>query len=319
MSASTLAPTRTVTTSRGLLWLALGTVYLVWGSTYLAIRVLVETMPPLLSGGVRFIAAGSVLAVVVAVVKGPAALKVDRRALGSAVLVGVLLLAGGNGGVMIAEQTVPSALAALLIAAVPLWVVLLRAGTGDRPSRATVLGVALGFVGLAVLVRPGSSAGSVGLAGTVTVIAAAASWAVGSFVSGQLPMPRDVFVATVWEMFAGGAALLIGGLVRGEARGLDVSTFSGQGWVALVYLVTAGSLLAFTAYVWLLHNAPISLVSTYAYVNPVVAVILGALLLAEPVTAAILLGGGIVVAAVGVVVSTERPRPAVSAECEPPS
>jgi drug/metabolite transporter (DMT)-like permease len=130
-------------------------------------------------------------------------------------------------------------------------------------------------------------------------------------------MPRDPFVATVWEMFAGSAALILAGLARGEARGLDVSTFSGEAWVALAYLITFGSLLAFTAYVWLLHNAPISLVATYAYVNPVVAVILGALLLAEPVTAAILIGGGTVVAGVVAVVTTERPRPVAHEDPSP--
>jgi drug/metabolite transporter (DMT)-like permease len=313
VTTSVLAPVRAGSRSAGALWLALGTVYIVWGSTYLAIRVLVETMPPLLSAGFRFLIAGLVLATVVAVVKGRAALKVDLPALGSAALVGTLLLAGGNGGVMLAEQTIPSALAALLVAAVPLYVVVLRAGSGDRPGRATVVGVLLGFVGLVILVRPDPSSGAT-LAGTLTVIVAALSWAIGSFMSGRLPMPRDPFVATVWEMLAGAGALLIGGLLHGEAAHLDVSSFSGKGWIAFGYLITFGSLLAFTAYVWLLHNAPISLVATYAYVNPAVAVILGALLLAEPVTAAILIGGGIVVAGVVVVVTTERPRPVAHEE-----
>jgi drug/metabolite transporter (DMT)-like permease len=317
MSATTLAPAPPARTRPGvLLWGALGIVYLVWGSTYLAIRVVVETMPPLLSAGTRFLVAAAVLAAVIAVRKGVGALRVDRRALLAAALVGTLLLAGGNGGVTVAEVWIPSSLAALLVAAVPLWVVLLRSGNGDRPSRRTVVGVLLGFAGLAVLLRPGIGDGTV-LVGSLIVLAASASWAVGSYWSSRLPVPRDPFVATVWEMVGGGVVLLTIALVRGEAARLNLGEVSTRSWLALGYLVVFGSLVAFTAYVWLLQNAPISLVATYAYVNPVVAVILGAALLAEPVTAAIIVGGAIVVAGVGVVVSTERPRPSVTSECEP--
>jgi len=291
-------------------------VYVVWGSTYLAIRVVVETMPPLLSAGVRFLVAAAILAAVVAARKGPGALRVDRRALLAAALVGTLLLAGGNGGVTLAEQWIPSSLAALLVAAVPLWVVLLRTGNGDSPGRRSVLGVLLGFAGLSVLLRPGGGNGMV-LVGSLVVLVASASWAVGSYWSSRLPLPRDPFVATVWEVASGGVVLLVAGLVRGEASGLDLGAVSTRSWLALAYLVVFGSLVAFTAYVWLLQNAPISLVATYAYVNPVIAVILGALLLAEPVTAAIVVGGAIVVAGVAVVVSTERPRSTAPRECEP--
>jgi drug/metabolite transporter (DMT)-like permease len=315
MTAPTLVHAPARTPPGLLLWGALGIVYVVWGSTYLAIRVAVETMPPLLSAGTRFLVASAVLAAAVAIRKGPGALRVGRREIGAAAVVGTLLLAGGNGGVTVAEQWIPSALAALLVAAVPLWVVLLRAGNGDRADRRTVLGVVLGFVGLAVLLRPGGD--GLVLLGSLIVLAASASWAIGSYWSGRLPLPRDPFVATVWEMLAGSAVLLTAGLLRGEAASLDLDGISTRSWVALGYLIVFGSLAAFTAYVWLLQNAPISLVATYAYVNPVVAVILGAVLLAEPVTAAILLGGAIVVAGVVLVVSTERPRSAVTPECEP--
>jgi drug/metabolite transporter (DMT)-like permease len=316
MSAPTLAPAPATRRPGLLLWGALGIVYVVWGSTYLAIRVVVETMPPLLSAGVRFLVAAAVLAAAVAVRKGSSALRVERRALFAAALVGTLLLAGGNGGVTVAELWIPSSLAALLVAAVPLWVVLLRTGNGDRPGRRSVLGVLLGFAGLAVLLRPSGSDGMV-LVGSLIVLAASASWAVGSYWSSRLPLPRDPFVATVWEMAGGSIVLLAAGLVRGEASGLDLGAVSTRSWLALAYLVVFGSLLAFTAYVWLLQNAPISLVATYAYVNPVIAVILGALLLAEPVTAAVIVGGAIVVAGVAVVVSTERPRATAPRECEP--
>jgi drug/metabolite transporter (DMT)-like permease len=155
------------------------------------------------------------------------------------------------------------------------------------------------------------------LVGSLVVLAASASWAIGSYWSSRLPLPRDPFVATVWEMAGGGVVLLVAGLSRGEASGLDLGAVSTRSWLALGYLVVFGSLVAFTAYVWLLQNAPISLVATYAYVNPVIAVILGAALLAEPVTAAIIVGGAIVVAGVAVVVSTERPRSSAPRECEP--
>jgi drug/metabolite transporter (DMT)-like permease len=291
----------------------LAIVYVVWGSTYLAIRINVETLPPLLSAGARFGAAGLVLGVVLLIRRGPRGLRVNRRQLASAALVGVLLLAGGNGLVVVAESgppgsAVPSGIAALLIATVPLIVVVLRGVTGDRPTRATVAGVVVGFAGLVLLVLPTGGTGVVPLGGALTVVAAAICWSTGSFLAQKLPMPADPFVATVYEMIAGAAVLLGLGVVRGEPRTMDLAAVSTRSWVALAYLVVAGSLIAFTAYVWLLHHAPISLVATYAYVNPVVAVILGALLVAEPVTLQVVLGGAVIVLGVALVVSTERPR-----------
>ncbi|MGI5524624.1 EamA family transporter [Micromonospora sp. CA-259024] len=296
-----------------LIWTALIVVYLLWGSTYLAIRIAVETLPPLMSATLRFTVAGLILAVVLRLRRGPGALRVDRRQLGSAALVGVLLLAGGNGLVVLAESgppgvAVPSGIAALLVATVPLLVVLLRSGTGDRPPVWTFAGVTLGFVGLVLLVLPAGSADAVPLVGALTVVAAATSWSVGSFLSGRIRMPTDPFVATVYEMLAGALALAVVAVCRGEVADFHPTTVSTRSWLALGYLMVAGSLVAFTAYVWLLHNAPISLVSTYAYVNPAVAVALGALLVAEPITPQVLLGGAVIVAGVALVVSTERPR-----------
>ncbi len=289
-------------------WGALLIVYVVWGSTYLAIRVVVETAPPLLSMGVRFLAAGAILALLVAVRRGPRALAVTRRELASAGLIGVLLLLGGNGLVAVAEETVPSGLAALLVAATPLTLVWLRAVTGDRPRAATLAGTLLGFVGIAVLTLPGGKEVGAEAWGVGLVLVATVCWAHGSFFSSRITLPANAFVATAWEMLLGGAALAVAGLLRGELVGFEVAGVAPRAWVALVYLVIAGSLAAFSAYVWLLGNAPISLVSTYAYVNPVVAVLLGALLLQEPVTGSILLGGAVVVVAVALVVSTERPK-----------
>ncbi|MFC9398778.1 EamA family transporter [Streptomyces sp. NPDC057027] len=296
------APARRIT---GAVWAALGIVYVVWGSTYLGIRIVVETLPPFLSGGARFITAGLLLAAIVAWRQGPAALKVTRRELGSAVLVGLLLILGGNGLVVLAETSIPSGLAALLVAAVPVWVVLLRTAFGDRPGLGAFGGVLLGFAGLGVLTVPGLS-GEVKIGGVVLVLVAALCWSAGSVSSARLPMPANPFTASVYEMLAGGLAALTLGLVRGEHHGLDLGAVSGRSWVALAYLVVFGSLVAFTAYAWLLQTAPVSLAATYAYVNPVVAVLLGALVLNEALTWPILLGGAIVVGGVCLIVSTER-------------
>ena len=291
------------------MWAALVTVYLVWGSTYLAIRVVVETTPPLLAMGARFLLAGILLGAFLLVRHGKAALQVTRPGLGAAALVGLLLLLGGNGGVAVAEQTVPSGLAALLIAATPLWLVCLRVAARDRPRPWSLVGTVLGFGGIAVLVRPGAALGAgVQTWGLVTLLAAAACWALGSFLSSRVPMPQDPFVATTWQMLLGGAGLLAVGVAVGELDGFSPSHISGEAWAWLGYLVLIGSLVAYSAYVWLLQHAPLSLTATYAYVNPVVAVILGALVLDEPITAAVVAGGGIVVLGVGLVVSVERPR-----------
>ncbi|AUG80728.1 EamA family transporter [Kitasatospora sp. MMS16-BH015] len=286
-------------------WAALGVVYVVWGSTYLAIRVTVETVPPMTSAAIRFLCAGLLLAVVLSLRQGPKALAVTGRQLGSAALVGLMLLVGGNGLVVFAERSVPSGLAALLVAAVPLWVVLLRRATGHRTPAATLAGVLVGLVGLGVLTVPGLR-GEVRLGGMLTVIGATVLWSSGSFLAARLPMPGNALVASVYEMLAGGLGALVLAAVRGELTGFEPSTVSTASWLALGYLVLFGSLLAFTAYAWLLQHAPLPLVATYAYVNPVVAVFLGWLILAEPLTWPVLLGGAIVVAGVCLVVRTER-------------
>lgn len=297
-----------------LVWIALVIVYIVWGSTYLGIRYVVETMPPLVSAALRFLTATLLLAAVLVVRHGPAVLRVQPRRLATAALAGVLLLAGGNGMVSVAEQHLSSGLAALLVASVPLWLVVFRWGTGDRPAQATIAGVLTGFGGLALLTLT-NGGGSGSPVGVAAILLASLSWSIGSFLSARLPMPDNPFTATVYEMAAGGVVLLAVGFGRGERLRLgEVSTAS---WLALAYLIVFGSLVAFTSYVWLLGNAPISLVSTYAYVNPAVAVLLGVVLAGEHATWVILLGGLIIIAGVGLVVSTERRRPAPAPETEP--
>ncbi|MGI8774633.1 MAG: EamA family transporter [Actinomycetota bacterium] len=289
-----------------MIWIALWIVYIVWGSTYLAIRVTVETMPPLLTAGVRFMAAGAITLVFLRLKRGRGSVRVTGRGLYAAAIVGAALLLGGNGMVSIAEQYVPSGLTALIIASVPLWVVVLRKLFREPVPRATLLGVGAGFVGVAILVSPGSE-GSDGasLAMMLLVVLASVSWASGSFFSKKLPLPDDPFVSTMAQMLAGGALMSLVGIARGELNGLDPSSFSAASLWAFVYLVVAGSLLAFTAYVWLLKNAPISKVATYAYVNPVVAIALGWLILSETVTPLIIVGASIIVASVAAIVRIE--------------
>ena len=287
-------------------WVALWTVYVIWGSTYLGIALAGETIPPLFAVAWRFVVAGALMAGWVAWRRGLSALRVSRAELGSAALIG-LLLPGANALLFVAERDVPIGLASLVIASVPLLVVVLRFAGGDRPNRGSVVSVAIGFVGIAVLVRPGGGASAGGLA---LVVASAVAWAVGSYLSGRLPMPKDAFAATALEMLAGGLFLLPIGLL---ATDFDPGEWSARSILGWWYLVFFGSLVGYTAYVWLLHNAPIGKVATYAYVNPVVAIALGAVVLDEQVTWQIVLGAAIVLAAVAAVVRRESVPPEAEA------
>ncbi|KAA1426012.1 EamA family transporter [Nocardioides antri] len=290
----------------GLVVGALAVVYVVWGSTYLAIRVVVEEMPPMSGMGSRFVLAGLLLGGLLAL-RG-VDLRVTRAELAGAALLGLMLPLLGNGLVAVGEERgVPSGVAALLVAGVPLFVTAYRVLTGDWPSLWSVLGVLLGFLGLAWLVLGGRDQGDVPLVGAVIVLAASAFWAFGSWVQPRLTLPENAFVLAVHEMWTGGAMMVALGLLRGED--LAPSRYGAETWLAWGYLVSFGSMLAFSAYVWLLANAPIGLVATYAYINPVVAVFLGWLILAEPITSAVLVGGLVIVVAVAVVISVER-RPA---------
>jgi drug/metabolite transporter (DMT)-like permease len=280
-------------------------VYVVWGSTYLAIRVTVETLPPLLTAAARFLVAGSLAYVFLWFRGEPGRVRVNLKEIGACALVGTALLFGGNGLVTLAERNVESALAALIIGSVPLWVVLLRAVTGERIERSTLLGVVVGFVGVSILLLPGSGGGGAPVGSMLLIVLASASWACGSFFSRSLPMPKDPFVSSAVQMMCGGLVLLVAGLIHGEGTGLDVSAFSGRSMFALLYLIVAGSWLAFTAYVWLLQNAPISKVATYAYVNPVVAIFLGWLILSESITATVLIGAAVILTSVAAIVRKE--------------
>jgi len=292
-----------------LVWVALWTVYIVWGSTYIGIRVMDETIPPMIGAATRFLAVGVLLATYLLARRGRSALRVSKRELLSLGVVGTLLLAGGNGVLIYAETWVPAGISALVVASVPLWIVALRLVGRDRPKAATIASTLFGFAGVALLVLAHGGSGGATAGGLLLVVVASVSWALGSYLSSRLPMPRDPLVSTAWETLLAGLVLFVAAVPElGSFHPGSVSIRSATG---LAYLVTFGSILGLTAYVWLLQSAPISKVSTYAYVNPVVAILLGALLLGESVTPAILLGGAIIVVAVAAVIMIEGRSPRV--------
>ena len=289
-------------------WLGLGTIYLVWGGTYLAIRVMDRTVPPLLGSGARFLLAGGILSAALLARGGRERMRATPRQLAAAALLGVLLPAGGNGLVTVAERHVPAGLAALIIASVPLWVVVLRRLTGDRVARATAVGVGVGFAGVALLLLPGNRPAGVTAAALLLVVLAAALWATGTFLSGRLPLPRDLLAATAIEMLIGGVVLAVAAIPAGELADVHPGRFNlGTAW-SFAYLVTIGSLLAYSVYTWLLTNVPVSKVATYAYVNPVVAILLGWWALGEAISALTVVAAGVIVASVAIVIRTESGR-----------
>jgi len=297
-------------------WSALSIVYVLWGGTYVAIRVMVEDIPPLLGAGARFAIAGVAMLVFLAA-RGHR-VRVAPRSLAAAGVVGLLLPAGGNGLVTVAERDVPAGLAALLIASVPLWLVLMRSTVGgERVNRGTLAGVAVGFCGLALLLLPGSRPAEATAIGVLLVLVVACSWATGSFLSPRLSMPSDPLVSTAWQMVVGGGALLVGALAAGEADDLHLATASAKSLLAFAYLVVAGSWVAFTAYAWLLQNVPISKVATYAYVNPLVAVLLGWALLSEELSVGTLAGAALIVASVATIVRRESAPRAAEPQPDP--
>ena len=286
-------------------WVGLATVYVIWGSTYLGIELAGETIPPMFAVGIRFLAAAALMFAFTAWRGGTAVLRVTKAELASCALIGALL-PGANAILFVAERHVATGLASLIIGAVPLWIIVMRTAAGDRPHRAALAGVVVGFGGLALLVRP---SGHAPLWALLLVVLSSIMWASGSYASGKLPLPRDSFAATSYEMLAGGVILTAIALPTTDP---DFSEFSARSIGGWFYLVTFGSVIGYTAYVWLLDNAPIGKVATYAYVNPVVAIALGAIVLHESITWTIAIGAVLVLACVAVVVRTES----VPAEAE---
>jgi drug/metabolite transporter (DMT)-like permease len=307
--------TRVMRSPKLKLWVALWTVYLVWGSTYFAIKVAVRTLPPLLTAGTRFLLAASILAGILALVGRP--LRASPREALTAGALGVALLGAGVGMVHVAEQRIDSSVAAMIAGSVPLQIVVWRTLARDRVARATVVAALVGLLGLALVVLPGGIDGGSAAIGLAVMIAASMAWSRGSFVSARLQLPRDAFVATTYEMLGGGLVLLTVATALGEWGDLDGAALQPGPLAAWLYLALAGSVVGFSAYVWLLGNAPISQVVTHQYVNPIVAIGLGALLLGERPAPTTLAGAALIIGAVVVTVRRESARSTTDVEPQP--
>lgn len=292
---------------------ALLTVYVVWGSTYFAIAVMIETLPPLLAAGFRYATAGLIMLTALAAharwrrSREPAE-RPTAAHWRSAFIIGTLLLLGGNGGVVLAELRIPSGLAAVLVATVPIWLAVFDAILTRRPPSLLVVGgLGAGIVGVGVLLVPVEGLGGIDPLGVGLVVGGTMCWAAGSLYARRAPLPRSGLLGTGMEMVGGGIALAIGGLLLGELGRVDVASFSTRSLLAVAYLIVFGSIVAFTAYTWLLANVSVSVVGTYAYVNPIVAVGLGAVFLSEPITIRTVIATVIIIGAVVAMVSG-RPR-----------
>lgn len=301
--------------------IALGIVYVVWGSTYLAMAVMIETMPPLLAAGVRYGLAGAIMLAALAAHARmrPGSEPIEpptRRHWRSAFIIGALLLLGGNGGVILSELFIPSGISAVLVATVPIWLAVFDAIlTRRRPSGLVIGGLVAGIAGVVVLLVPVEGIEGLDPLGVGLVVFASLSWAAGSLYARRAPLPRSGLLGTGMEMLAGGLVLVVAGSLLGEIGQADIGAFSIGSMIAFAYLVVFGSIVAFTAYAWLLAHVPVSTVGTYAYVNPIVAVALGAVILSEPITPRTLVAAVIIIGAVVAMVSgrprvTKEPGPA---------
>jgi len=298
----------------GPVWAGIITLWFVWGSTYLAIANVVTEMPVLLSIGLRYLTAAVLLATFVAIRRGPRALLCPKKHWQRAALEGVLLIGAGNGSVCLSEQHVPSGVVAIIVSMMSVWVALLRARFSERPASRTLLGVLVGLAGVGLIVFSGEHTTTGGSALTRTlwslaVVAGSLGWACGSFFGSRIAPQRDALVGTVWQMTVGGSLMLVVGLITGE-RVSHADQFSALAWWSLLYLVVIGSLVGQTSFTWLISSgAPLSLVATYSYVNPIVAVLLGVLFRSEPIDPKALMGGAIVLGAVAMVVRGESRKP----------
>lgn len=298
---------------------AFAAVYIFWGSTYLAIKYAIETLPPFLMAGSRFMFAGSILYVWARFSKDYE--KPNFKHWRTSFIVGTLLLMGGNGGVVLAQHYISSSLAALLVATEPFWIVLLGWLwlKGSRPNWKVVLGLLIGFVGVYLLIGGlgnSTSSGTGQIFGALCVIAAALSWATGSMYGLRATTPKSSVLTSGMQMLSGGAVLTVVGFIKGEWTNFNVADVSTNSWFALAYLVIFGSLIGFTAYSWLLKNAQPAMVATYAYVNPVIAVFLGWLIAGESFTTQMLVGAGIIVGSVALITSQDKDAKHAAEEIE---
>ncbi|MFN2602452.1 MAG: EamA family transporter [Gemmatimonadaceae bacterium] len=287
---------------------AFAAIYIIWGSTYLGILFAIQTIPPLLMAGVRFSIAGLLLYAWAR--RGNT--KPTRLQWRNCAMIGALLLLGGNGGVVLSERLVPSGLAALLVAALPMWTVILEWARpkGTKPNRGVIAGLILGLIGLVFLIGPSalqpSSSGGISIAGVVLLTFAEVSWASGSLLSQHVQLPKSSMLATAMQMISAGAIFLAISFIIGEPMRFDISHVSAKSLGGLLYLITFGSLVAFTAYVWLLKVSTPAKVSTYAYVNPIVALFLGWAFAGERLAPQTALASAIIIAAVALITSARN-------------
>ena len=304
------------TTRDARIWLGMLVLYLVWGSTYLGIAIAVDSIPPFMMAAARFLLAGSILLTFSIAREGRSFVLPSRREVRDSTIVGALLLGGGMGLVAFGEQTIPSGIAALLIAMMPVWVAIFGGiFLGERLPRLAVVGIAVGFAGVAILVGPSAvgGAGALDPLGLAACILSPIAWSIGSlFASHRAVLPGRSLVATGLQMLLGGLVLSAMAALAGEFATFDAAAVTRDSLIAFAYLTVIGSLLAFTVFGWMLRVAPLPLVATYAYVNPVVAVILGAVVLGETIDARTLVAGAVIVFAVALIVTArgrmKRPR-----------
>ncbi len=292
--------------------LAFAAIYIIWGTTYLGIRLAIETIPPFFMAGIRFLVAGIITFVFLRARGVPMPNLLQWR---SGAIIGALLLVGGNGLVTWSEQEVPSSIAALIVATVPLWMVLFDwlIYRGISPSKKMVVGLVLGFLGIGLLIGPGQILGinDIRLSAMLILMLAPILWSLGSLYSRQANLPENLFMATAVEMLAGGILLILAGFITGEITQLNLSEISTLSLVSMLYLTIFGSIVALTAYVWLLKNVQAAKVATYTYVNPIIAIFLGWLILSEPLTLQMLVSVVVIIGAV-ILITSRKTEKAIS-------
>ncbi len=301
-------------------WSGLLVLYVVWGSTYLGMKLAIDTIPPFVMGFIRFVPAGLLLAGGVALHSRGTIARPTPVQLRDAGIVGAMLLLGGTGLVAWGQQTIPTGIAALLIGLVPMWLAIFsRLVFGDRLPALAAVGIAVGLMGVAILAWPVGGVGDLDPAGLLALIVSPLFWSLGTlYAAKRAVLPRPALFSTGIQMVAGGVAFLVVAVATGETTGFELSAVSATSWFGIVYLVVVGSLIGFTTFAWLLTVAPLSRVSTYAYVNPVVAVILGSIILGEALTVRTLVASVVIVLAVALIV-TARGRASTTVEVAVPA
>ena len=319
-------PTNARPASAILIWTAILILYVVWGSTYLGIRIAVESIPPFVMGAIRFAIAGLVMLAAVAIARRGAIVRPTRRELRDCAIVGTCLMFGGMGLVSWGEQTVPSGITGVLIAMMPVWVAIYgRLFFRERLPRLAIVGIVVGMVGVVILVGQGVALDrTLDPVGIALLILSPMAWAAGAtFSANRARLPSDPFLATSLEMLSGSVVLAVAAVLSGELASFQPAAVTGNAVLATAYLTVVGSLVAFTAFVWVIRHAPLPLVTTYAFVNPVIAVFLGWLLLHEAVGPVQLVAGAVIVAGVALIIVARSRMPATAAmaatDSPPPS